>query len=862
MKWWPFSLLFLLLSQPILLGQGTAEGTSLQKGMRALADGLWEIAEQNFRARLAEPKLTVEEKSETTTRLAEALIRAGNSDEALSLLAQPILAKNPETPFWKAQALAGKNRFREASELFAAFLANPSSPYRNEAAFTQASLLLALEQPDAAIEVLKQLAGAANPATRLKIGLYQAEILLDQNRAAEAREVLPKKENITDVTRPLADFLEAQLLLKEGKPAEAEAIFQALVNQPQGQTIYRFHYAVIGLADAIYAQKKSDTAIQSLLTFLQDHPDSPALEPIFKRLIDWLPEKPAATDPILDQLVKWIALPSLSPVDVIFNSASTTGSEVTSAWPSDRAEETPKEISIFSLYARAIGLSRVEAAESKAEAKMLLRRLLIENPQHILASRALYQLARWALDAGNSEQAFATLDTLRETTHLKNLKGEAAFIEARAAYLNNDPQTAVRLFDEAASALSEPEARAAKLQGAIARIRSGDFKGTTLIQQSDSTPNKDLEAELALERALSKKPIATAKPEIDDFLARFPDHPRAAEARLVAIEIALTGSDASLEPIPIQLEILSAAIEKFPEFGPRVALANLRFVDRLKDTAATIQTAQKLVDTYPNDPVAAEAAMTLGKNLFQSGSYNPARLVLEKLAATDSNPVRSQSAWLLAARSAALGGTPKSKEEALILFDKTIESGGPLGAVATLEKGSHLISMSRLPEATTFLEKWIKTLPENDPLQLPAGLLLGEALYAQGGDHPASLTEALAIYDKLLTHAKTYPALFNRLQYLRGITLEQLPDEKNPQQKREKQAFQAFYSVLETTTTPAEWEYFERCGFRALAILEKEERWPVAITVAKKIAAFNGPRAEEAATRASALQLKNMVFED
>ncbi len=85
-------------------------------------------------------------------------------------------------------------------------------------------------------------------------------------------------------------------------------------------------------------------------------------------------------------------------------------------------------------------------------------------------------------------------------------------------------------------------------------------------------------------------------------------------------------------------------------------------------------------------------------------------------------------------------------------------------------------------------------------MQLPAGLLLGEALYAQGSSNPASLVEALAVYDNLLAHAKDQPALFNRLQYLRGTTLEQLPDEKDPTKKREKQAFQAYHSVLETTT--------------------------------------------------------------
>jgi len=194
------------------------------------------------------------------------------------------------------------------------------------------------------------------------------------------------------------------------------------------------------------------------------------------------------------------------------------------------------------------------------------------------------------------------------------------------------------------------------------------------------------------------------------------------------------------------------------------------------------------------------------------------------------------------------------------LFDKAIESQGPLAAIATLEKAEHFIEMYRLAEASAFLAKWIKTLPENDPLQLPAGLLLGEALYAQGSSNPASMVEALAVYDKLLAHTKNQPALLNRLQYLRGLTLEQLPDPKNPAKKCETQAFEAFYSVLETTTPPAEWKYFELCGFKALTLLEKAKRWQAAVNVAKKIASFNGPGAKDAAARASKIQLEQMMW--
>jgi hypothetical protein len=191
-----------------------------------------------------------------------------------------------------------------------------------------------------------------------------------------------------------------------------------------------------------------------------------------------------------------------------------------------------------------------------------------------------------------------------------------------------------------------------------------------------------------------------------------------------------------------------------------------------------------------------------------------------------------------------------------------VEIKGPLTAIAMLEEAGHLIDMYRLPEASTFLKKWTKALPENDPLQLPAGLLLGEALYAQGSGNLASLVEALAVYDKLLSQAKNQPALLNRLQYLRGTTLEQLPDEKDSAKKREKEAFQAYHSVLETTTAPAEWEYFERCGFSALALLEKASRWQAAVTVAEKIASFKGPRSQEAAARASKIKLERMIWEE
>ena len=861
MKLWPIFPLFLLFQQPLLLGQGAPAWSVGEKGDEALAAGLWEVAELHFRESLEDPTLTPEAKPRIAIRLAESLIRAGNPAEALELLGQSFVVGNPETPFWKAQALAGQNRFSEAIEIFSTLLANPLAPHRIEAGFTQKSLQLALGQSQAALDTLTALIPDSDPATLSKIQLAQTEILVDLGRTPEARMMMPVADRIAVEDRPLAAFLEAQLLFKEGQPAEAQTAFQALVNHPQGQSLERYHLAAIGLADSMEAQGNSEEASKSLLIFLQDHSASPVLDAIFQRLLQWLPAKPSATNPILESIARWITPPNL-PASGLIATLSTTRISA-AAWPTYTPPDESNELLAYSLYTRAVGIHRMASPESRAESRHLLSRLRLENPEHPLAGRALYQLARWALDEGAIDQAFSILGTLRDTAKSPALKGEAALLEARVACLHGDPRQAIQLFDEAALTLTGAESRSARLMASIARLRSRDLKGVTLIQQPATLPDKALEADLELERALSTSPPADARPLLEVFLARFPDHPRAPEARIAAAESALAAPSPDLSFARTQLDHLTRQPENSSQSSAsRIALIHLHIADLSGDSKATIAAAQAIIATDPAAPAAQEAALTLGRSLFQTGSYNPARLVLEKLAASETHSAQAQAAWLLAARAAALGGTPQSKEEALILFDKAIESKGPVSSIATLEKAKHLIDLYRLNEASVFLSKWIGTLPENDPLQLPAGLLLGEALYAQGGSNPASLIEALAVYDRLLTHAKDQPALLNRLQYLRGTTLEQLPDEKDPSKKREKQAFQAYHSVLEITTPPPEWEYFERCGFRALALLENARRWPVAITVAQKIASFKGPRAEEAATRASQLQLKHMIWED
>jgi len=369
-------------------------------------------------------------------------------------------------------------------------------------------------------------------------------------------------------------------------------------------------------------------------------------------------------------------------------------------------------------------------------------------------------------------------------------------------------------------------------------------------------------ADVQLERALCATDPAARRAALEEFLAAHPTHPRVAEARLSAAEAALATPEADLSFARAQLDTLRAESGTSLETNARCAAIALRIADLDQNPDAAITTAKDVLARFPGQPVAEDATLVLGRKWFETRNYNDARMVLEKFAASCDSPDRAQAAWLLAARSAALVPTAQSRREALILLDKVIDAHLSLSPVAKLEKGRLLIDLNRLTEAEVFLSTWFSSQQPGHPLYLPSGLLLGEAIYAQGSQRADSLVAALAIYDQLLAQVHPPSADFNRIQYLRGRTLEQLADPSDPSRQREKQAFSAYYSVLESPPPPPEWHYFELCGFRALAMLEKSSRWQAAVACARKIASFQGPRAKEAFDRAEQIQLQQMIWED
>jgi TolA-binding protein len=843
------SVLTLLLALP-LAAASLNELPAWKQGNEALASGLWEVATNRFDEALRSPGLSEADQRLLRLRRVETWIRGDRGAEALEQLNQSPLAEMPEAIFWRAQALAGLGRYREAVETLAPAVANTKTPFRAESLFTRASLQLSLNDREGALASLESLTQSTDEKTARLARLRQAAILTDLGKFVEARALLPDETSLDTADRQERTFLDARLLFEEGKADAAASTFAVLLDQPEGQSRARYHAAALGLADALDATGNRAGAADSLLAFVQKFPDSPALDAIFKRLLLWLPQQPAPNDAILERLAQWSA-PTSVPATGALASDGASG-----AWPVKPAKET-NDLAAFALFTRAIGLHRIGTPEAKAEAERMLTRLRLDFPNHFLAPRALLQLGRWMLEEGRTERAFAALEAARQSIAPARLKGEAAFLEAKAAYDRGQMTEAAKWFEEAAATLEDRPGEIAELNAALARLQSDSLPG--LAPSGDPQRDARLRTELELERALT----ASSREALERFLVANPDHPRASEARLSVADAALRAQPPDLAGARAQLEALAAGTPQHisPE---EIEWLRLRIADLSGDVNEIIPLARDFLSRFPQAPFAREAALVLGRGLFRNGDYNNARLTLEKLALTEPDSPLSQAALLLAARAAALGATAQSREEALALFQRVGSGKGALAPLARLEHARLLIDRDRLDDAILSLQPWFDSLAAEDSLRLPVGLLLGEALYARGNAKPGSYAAALNVYDHLLADAKNQPALLARLHYRRGLTLEQLPRTDGGEGNRDAEALDSYYSVLQSANDqpPAEWEWFENCGFRALFLLESAGRWEAAIAVATKIASFNGPRASVAAARAKQLRLDHMIWEE
>jgi len=822
-----------------------------REGLDALSARLWEIAATRFEAALAVPGLAAAERPAILLRLAEARIRGGEAEAALKVLDDPALSGNPESPYWRAQALIVAGRFHEALTLLDGPFRAPGSPRFREAAFTRAALQRALGDLSSALDTLAVLTKDRDAGTARRARLESAAILLDQGKPDEALTAIPPPNaNLVPSQAALAEVLRAKAQLEKGEHQAAGGIFAAILQREDSSSRLHRHEAAVGLARTQLASGNREAAIDGLLAFIERERDSPQVGLAFPLLLECLATPPAADDVILTRLREWCPPPPIKAPLAIGG-----GDGGTAVWPDPPS--AADELATQALYHLAVGLRRVGSEESKERARQCFRRLRLEYPGHPLAERALLEGSRWDLADGRKDQAAAALATLEDGANAPALRADASLSAAVAAFAAGDFTLAATELEKAELLLEGDAKRDAVLNAAVSRLAMNDLAGFDGIARR--VP--ELLAELSLERGLHQ--AATRAPEavatLDRFLLDHPRHPRVAEARLAAAHAALESVPA--DPAFAKALLDSLSQEQIATLPPAaLALARIRLAGREDRHADAVGLAKGFLASLPDDPRAQEIRFELGQSLFHNGDYNEARLELERLATATPDAPLAPPALLLAARAAALVATAQAKAESAVLFDRLIAAKGPLSDVARLEKARVLA----YPEAARELLPWFQSMPKDHPLRLVAGLHLCDALYNSSGSDQAPLERALAIYGELLDGLPADSSRRFEIDYYRGRVLEQLPDPKTGTGKREKEALEVYFGVLQAAArqAPGDWQWVDKCGVRARSLLENAQRWDAAIAIADQHAKLASPGAQEAGERAKALKLEHFIWDE
>lgn len=824
-----------------------------RQGLDALAAHLPDVAAARFTARLETQPTDAEESKRLRLLLGEALVRADQPESALATLEHPSLADSTLAVFWKAQAHRANGAIQRAIELLDQVIDTKDFPFYGESILTRSRLLSALGNHRGAIAGLNLLTTTKSPlATRAK--LDQTRLLLVTGQIADARKTLPAIKTLKSAELFDALLLDAALLQAESKFSQAAAAYKSILAQYQKEDDAlptHIHPAAIGLARALAAMEQRAEATDALLAFLQNQPDSPNLDEAFALLRPLLLSETGEDDPVVTLIKARLAQWSLSPPvknPAIFPDSSAGAAD----HPPAILEFAHPELHAQSLFLRIIELGTSTEVERLEEQRRLVTQLRWEHPEHPLSAQATIELAGTLFRNKQFEKARYLLENLIDSQAAGSTEVEAHLLLANQLYQNQEFAQAAASFEKAATLLQSTARSNAQFNAGIAWLLAGDPDQAKRLQ-AQGTPK--LMASLQLEQALyaaSQQP-EMALPLLDRFIVDHSTHARLNEARLAMAFCAL-------EQVPPAISLARALLDSIEEESlppEHLQLAKIQLAIAADQNAECITLCRAFLEAFPDSPQFASVTLTLGTALYQNGDLSDARQTLQKLEKT--HPEKSAPALLIAARAAARTGTPQSLAEAIELFDRIIQSKSTLASFASLEKARTLIdakSNTSLQQAAKELEALYQSLEKNPPLQLTAGLLWMETLYSLGGIDSARHSDGLALQRKLLAQPGLADDDRNRINYYRGLTLEHMnqPD----------QALDVYYQVVESASKQVitNWDYFERCGFNAVALLEKNQRWESAIAIAKKIATFPCPRAKEAEERASLLGLEHMILEE
>ncbi len=813
-----------------------------QEAIGALSDHLPSIASDKFNLLLKQQiktkSLSKEQYLQLIFLLAESQVRANKPQEAIQSLSNKLIAENPDAIFWRGQALAASGRYNEAIETLEK--ASPKSKNYQLGQLKIANLAIALGDIDKALNILKtSINKSEDVSTQTYLSL--ANLYLTKEEPENAKEVLKKAESIEASESPYIAVKQVMLaqvdLLEKNYEAAISKLQETLATEKLSSKTENF--ATLKLADAYYAAGQNESAINTLIGHLTNEPNK-LISPMFIRLGKWIPNDTPITDPSIKQLSTWANLDAEQSADTL--------TELSASQINLRA---------YAHYYYARFLANNAEPTSMTKAVVEFNKLRERYPSHILSGTSLSDSAVTLLTLGRVDETKEVLQQIQTlTTPIAPLvKQQAGLLLGKLNLEQENYAEAAKAYQTILESTSGDTKVSATMNAANSYLQAADLLGFSKLQENTEDPVilQNLQLEHALWLARNNK--IDARNSLHNFTREYPNHPRINETLLSLALHCLNISPldvelANLTTPQIDLNILND--------NQKVDLHYLKYRNATsqKDYAAAANIAQQFLDQFPKHSRTPNFNLYLGQALYHNGQHNDARQTLLKMAqAYPENPLKD-FAEFYAAMSAKLEGTPQSADEAILLLSKISKSQSPLAAEARLQLARLYTNTNQAKLSADTLSAVYNKQPKGKK-DLDLSLTLATAYQALGDADEKYFQSGIAIYDELINQFTGNDQISNKLKYHKAKLLQQMG--------KDDDAFAIYYSVIniDTKKTPTcEWNYYYRCGFRAITMLEDKENPKAAMEIAKKMAATKGSRSNEAASKARELEKKYMIWQE
>ena len=246
-----------------------------------------------------------------------------------------------------------------------------------------------------------------------------------------------------------------------------------------------------------------------------------------------------------------------------------------------------------------------------------------------------------------------------------------------------------------------------------------------------------------------------------------------------------------------------------------------------------------LIERYEQQKAKSEVVsdsmlISLGEAYYRNGEFNKARKQLNKVIFERKGSPYTEYAYFFSALAANKEGTPQSKTEALELFQKVIDLKAVFAVEATMQKARLLVDLEHLDKAQELLQKLFKENCQRSPRlffkHFWQKCIIGKALREKSKE---LLLAAEQLYMEVLKTKGMKDAFKHQVHYLLGQTQEEKLDTSLAK------ALDSYFKVVNLEVQqqkdhPVEWEYYYKCGLRAVDLLEKENRWGAAANLLEK----------------------------